>query len=214
MVLVMSLKLVVLVTLCALILAGIAYISLPKNTKLSISYVLEDISEPSTTLLLGSSTITRFPTQKLQQCKTPKTRGFSNGHASDVINYLSWREIEEPQNVFIYVGENDIAHGKSVSTALKDLSEIIAYFETYPKTSIGILLIKPSPVREQFHEAFAQFNSALIEQYKDNTTIHIVEMNKFSSQAYYLRDGIHLTRFAYDSLSALLDDVCLKSRPL
>jgi lysophospholipase L1-like esterase len=199
------------------ILSSVAFLSvfyflLSVNTKLTLSYVIDDLigDEPST-LMIGSSTIARFPFQQLNNCKNPKIRGFSNGLTNDAIRYLTWGSINKSKTAFIYVGENDIARGASVSKAFQDLEELVELLVENKTVKIGIFLIKNSPRRWEYHELFQQYNRMVKQKFTSRSDIVIVNLNLLEDPRFFINDGVHLSRLGYTKLISWVDQICEES---
>lgn len=134
-------------------------------------------------------------------------RGFG-GSQTDEVHYYAFRTIfpYKPKQVVIYVGDNDIASGKSpevVFTDLKDLFEDIRY--QLPKAKITFISIKPSPSRWKLMDKFVQTNS-MVEQYLksdpnasyvDIVNLMLMENGK-PNPSYFLSDSLHMTAAGYE----------------
>lgn len=106
----------------------------------------------------------------------------------------------------IYVGDNDIAAGKSpdeVFTDLKDFFADIRY--RLPKTKITYISIKPSPSRWHLMDKFNETNT-LVEKYlktfSNSSYVDIVKPMLMEdgkpNSAYFLTDNLHMTPAGYD----------------
>lgn len=124
---------------------------------------LWDGSEP-VTLFTGSSSIRmwedlqeRFPDQKILNT------GFGGSRASDLLYYLQPLVLDyQPEKVFIYEGDNDLAEGKKVRQVLKTLQEISGRIaERYPEVPVVFIAAKPSISRWNLRRKYRRLNRKL-----------------------------------------------------
>jgi len=163
---------------------------------------------PGSIVFVGSSSIVKW--ESLEQDfpdKVTLNRGFG-GSQTDEVHYYAFRTLfpYKPKQVVIYVGDNDIAAGKSperVFTDLKDFFEDIRY--QLPKTKITFIAIKPSPSRWKFMEQYTQTNNMVkeyLKNFKNSSYVDIVKPmlmeNGRPNPEYFLSDSLHMTAAGYD----------------
>jgi len=158
-------------------------------------------------LFIGSSSIvgwksleSDFPGKRLLN------RGFG-GSQTDEVHYYAFRILYpyKPKQVVIYVGDNDIAAGKSSETVyndLKDLFDDIRY--QLPKTKITYISIKPSPSRWHLMDEFTKTNERVktyLESMGNASYVDVVKPmlmpNGKANPEYFLSDSLHMTPQGY-----------------
>jgi|SRR5690606_33714252 len=170
----------------------------------------DKINEPKkgAVVFIGSSSIVqwkglseRFPEEAILN------RGFG-GSQTDEVHYYAFRTVfpYNPKQVVIYVGDNDIAAGKSpevVFADLKDLFEDIRY--QLPKAKITFISIKPSPNRWKFMDKIIQTNLMVedyLKSFSNSSYVNIVDpmlmANGKPNPTYFLSDSLHMTAAGYD----------------
>jgi len=168
----------------------------------------EDKPQKEAILFVGSSSIVKW--KNLQDCfpnKYTLNRGFG-GSQTDEVHYYAFRMLfpYKPKQVVVYVGDNDIAVGKSpieVFEDLKDFFEDIRY--QLPKAKITFISIKPSPSRWNLMEEFTQTNDMVenyLKTFKNSSYVDIVKPMLTDSGRpnpdYFLSDSLHMTPAGYD----------------
>lgn len=139
--------------------------------------------------------------------KTTLNRGFG-GSQTDEVHFYAFRTLipYKPKQVVIYVGDNDIAAGKTperVFADLKDFFDDIRY--RLPKTKITFIAIKPSPSRWKLMEEFTQTN-LMVKDYlktlKNASYVDIVKPmlmeNGRPNPSYFLSDSLHMSDAGYE----------------
>lgn len=164
--------------------------------------------EKGSIVFVGSSSIVgwkkmdeHFPGRQLVN------RGFG-GSQTDEVHYYAYRILYpyKPKQVVIYVGDNDLASGKSANRVVNDLTDFFQDIRLQlPKTKITFLAIKPSPSRWHLIDSIKKTNAG-VEAYLTNmgnaSYVDIVEPmlmdNGRPNPAYYLADSLHMTPAGYD----------------
>jgi len=168
----------------------------------------ESVVDTEPIVFVGSSSIVMWKSLSDDfPDKSTLNRGFG-GSQTDEVHYYAFRTLfpYKPKQVVIYVGDNDIASGKSpekVFADLKDFFDDIRY--QLPKTKITFISIKPSPSRWKLMNEFTQTNS-MVKEYlktvKNASYVDIVQPmlmeNGKANPSYFLSDSLHMTAAGYD----------------
>ncbi len=154
----------------------------------------------SSSIRLWETLAQDFPNKKVLN------RGFGGSQTFEVLHFAdrlvnSYR----PKQVVIYVGDNDLAAGKTPEQVLLDFKALFQKVRNSShKTHIAFISIKPSPSRKQLLPAIKQTNQ-LIRQYltMQNRTSYIdvytrmlLPNGKFNP-ALYQADSLHMTDAGY-----------------
>ena len=115
----------------------------------------------------GSSSIRKWETLS-RDCQGKKVvnTGFGGSHASDLFFWLKETVLRfNPDAVYIYEGDNDIAEGKRPKAILNTMRNVASRILASDKeVKVYFLSAKPSPSRWEFKEEYLAFN-ALLEAY-------------------------------------------------
>jgi lysophospholipase L1-like esterase len=100
-------------------------------------------------LFVGSSSIRFWPTARAFPGKPIINRGFGGSELSDVIHF--YEQVVKPYSpgkIFLYAGDNDIAHGKSAEQVFEDYREFVALVQAdFPRSELIFISVKPSKAR-------------------------------------------------------------------
>jgi lysophospholipase L1-like esterase len=140
-------------------------------------------------------------------------RGFGGSQTDAVIYYADRAIIRySPKQVVIYIGDNDIAEGKSVDKVVTDLKQLFtAIRENLPKATITFISIKPSPSRWRFIESIKQVNehsktylrTMKRAQYVDIFNPMLAGTGKPKPE-HFLSDSLHMTPAGYAVWTSVL----------
>ncbi|WP_207420371.1 GDSL-type esterase/lipase family protein [Desertivirga brevis] len=115
-------------------------------------------------IFTGSSTIRRWSDINTYfPGKLILNRGFGGSHASDLL-YFADRITGDNKikQILIYEGDNDLAAGKTVERVVDDLKKIVKHYRyNYPRATISILSIKPSPARQKYLTQIKEVNKQM-----------------------------------------------------
>ncbi|WP_395344608.1 GDSL-type esterase/lipase family protein [Ningiella sp. W23] len=180
-----------------------------RNNRLLLRYLLDDYqsTQGQSTLLVGSSTIARWPTQQMPRCLPAAKRGFENGMVSHAKQYLSLSP-QSPKRVVVYVGENDLYQSVDTDTLRDNTSALINDLLASSVSQVYVLLVKYSPSRAKSHAEFDSFNRWLVESYAESEKVKLVPLDKIASSHFYVGDGIHLNHAGYKLLSSWVNRMC------
>lgn len=133
--------------------------------------------------------------------------GFGGSHFSDLIYFYDQLiKKRNPEILFIYEGDNDIAGVKRPGKIMKDvryLHKMIA--GDFPETKVVFISPKPSIARQHLKKKYERLNRKLkrYAKRKDNTefadvwTIMLDENGKVY-QDIFIEDGLHMNKKGYD----------------
>jgi lysophospholipase L1-like esterase len=133
-------------------------------------------------------------------------RGFG-GSQTDAVVYYADRVIApyKPKQVVIYIGDNDLASGKSVDKVFSDLKELFGRIrKDAPKATITFISIKPSPSRWKLIESIKEVNG-LVKNYlstmRNAQYVDIfnpmLEGTGRPKPEHFLSDSLHMTPAGY-----------------
>jgi len=133
-------------------------------------------------------------------------RGFG-GSQTDAVVFYADRVIMpyKPKQVVIYIGDNDLAAGKSVDKVFSDLKQLFTGIRKgLPKATITFISIKPSPSRWKLIEQIKQLNEMVKNylsslkkgQYADIFTPMLEGTGKPKPE-HFLSDSLHMTPAGY-----------------
>lgn len=201
------LLIILLLALCAM---SYALLSSPKRLRIAQLYWL-DVTEPAvhSGLLLGSSSIEYLPMDNLPQCMSWQNRGIGNALIEDIAHYIHWRmDGMDVDIVVLYAGENDIAYGVLVDSAIAQMKALVNEIQArYPSASVHILGIKYSPARKAVWPGFSQFNQSIAAWSLTQPKVVFYDTEKVKSDL-FSADGIHLTALGYSVFLSGLEAVC------
>lgn len=132
--------------------------------------------------------------------------GFGGSQASDLLYYLDVLVLKyQPEKVFIYEGDNDLAEGKRPRRVLKDLQEVAARIrKNAPQTPIVFISAKPSLSRWHLRGKYRRFNRKL-ERWagKGDALIYADVWNPMLrgrkvDVSLFIEDGLHLNELGYE----------------
>jgi lysophospholipase L1-like esterase len=167
-------------------------------------------------LFVGSSSIRMWSTRECFGQFDVINRGFGGSQISDV-NYFTERIVlrYEPKVIVFYVGDNDIAAGKSALRVFEDYKKFTELVHgKLPETRIIFISIKPSqsrwsvwPVMNEANiliKDFSEKDGRLF--YLDAATPLLTEDGK-PNRALFLNDNLHLNSKGYELWTKLLKPV-------
>ena len=154
----------------------------------------------SSSIRLWKTLAQDFPDKKVLN------RGFGGSQTFEVLHFadriiLSYR----PRQVVIYVGDNDLAAGKTPAQVFTDFKALFATIrQSRQKTRVTFISIKPSPARKQLLPAIAQTNQLIRDflhtqrraGYVDVYQRMLTPLGQFNPTLYQA-DSLHMTDAGY-----------------
>ncbi len=155
----------------------------------------------------GSSSIRLWEDIKKDCASYPLVNtGFGGSHMSDLLYFIDQTVLRfQPDKVFIYEGDNDIAAQKSPDAILKTTKQVVRkILSSKPDATIHFISAKPSPSRWEYKEQYIQFNSLLKNYCADNPQLFYVDVwDKMLNDSgrpdpnIFISDSLHMNRKGY-----------------
>ena len=193
-----------LLSLLALLLALTTFIQCGTKTT---SEVKEEAAYRPLLLFTGSSSVriwkslpTDFP-----DYRTINT-GFGGSQFSDLIEEKETAIFPyDPDVLFIYEGDNDLALGKTPDQVILDADSILTEIrQRLPETQVVFISAKPSPSRWKFKEAYEDLNLRIMDLAKADSQVHFVDLwtpmlkeNGRVSGDIFIEDSLHMNASGY-----------------
>jgi len=159
------------------------------------------------TVFTGSSSIRLWEDIKKDCNGYPLVNtGFGGSHMSDLLFFIDQTVLRfQPDKVFIYEGDNDIAAEKSPNAILRTTKQVVKkILKSNPDITIHFICAKPSPSRWQYKEQYLTFNALLKNYCADNPQLFYVDVwNKMLNEVGYpdpnifIADSLHMNRKGY-----------------
>jgi lysophospholipase L1-like esterase len=133
--------------------------------------------------------------------------GFGGSHFSDLIYY--YEELipkYNPDYLFIYEGDNDIASNKKPGKILKEAKELVGHIQQdLPKTKVVLISPKPSVARWHLSKNYQKLNKKLERfakktdnlEYADVWSAMLDENDQVFTDV-FLDDNLHMNKKGYD----------------
>lgn len=140
-------------------------------------------------------------------------RGFGGSQTDAVVHFADRIVLPyKPKQVVIYVGENDLAAGKSPEKVLADFKDLFFTIRRkQPKATITFISIKPSPSRKKDRPAVLETNRLIkgfLESQKRSGFVDVfsamLQPNGKPRPQLFRADSLHMTRAGYDIWAAAL----------
>ena len=156
-------------------------------------------------LFVGSSSILFWPTATAFPGKPIINRGFGGSEISDVIHFYD-RVIRPyaPTRIFLYVGDNDIAHGKMADQVFEDYKELAGMVQSdFPNTELIFISIKPSKARWEKWPIMVEANRMVKEYAEQDPRLGYADLatplldDTGQPRDVFVDDGLHLNEHGY-----------------
>jgi lysophospholipase L1-like esterase len=167
-------------------------------------------NRPDTKIILftGSSSMRMWSdVQEYFPDKTIVNTGFGGSHMSDLLYYLDDIVIKyQPDQIFIYEGDNDIASGKKPAVIMKDTRKLAHRLnKALPSVPIVLISPKPSLARWELREAYTKLNGRFEKYANRNEKIDFINvwpvmLNEEGTpvKELFIEDGLHMSKAGYD----------------
>jgi len=159
------------------------------------------------TVFTGSSSIRMWEGIEKDCSGVPVVNtGFGGSHMSDLLFFIEQTILRfQPDKVFIYEGDNDIAAQKSPNAILKTTKQVTnKILKSNPDITIHFISAKPSASRWQYKEQYIQFNTLLENYCDENPQLFYVDVwNKMLNESgrpnpnIFISDSLHMNRKGY-----------------
>ncbi|UCS95587.1 G-D-S-L family lipolytic protein [Echinicola marina] len=137
----------------------------PEKFKEEVESIVQNTPIPNSAepiyLFTGSSSIRKWTDiQEYFPDQTIVNTGFGGSQAHELLFYANQLIIRyQPQNIFIYEGDNDIASGKNPVTILNTMKKLVTKIhKSLPEAEIHFISPKPSPSRWELKEQYEALN--------------------------------------------------------
>lgn len=157
-------------------------------------------------LFVGSSSIRFWNTDKAFPNHAILNRGFGGSQTSDVLRYMDRIVLPyKPRLIVLYVGDNDIAAGKTPERVVRDTATFFErVHEALPDTRIVYIAIKPSLARWELVEDMRQVNARVRDMAENTPHIEFVDVyapmlgpDGTPREELFIADGLHLSAEGY-----------------
>ncbi|MBF2028410.1 MAG: lysophospholipase [Oscillatoriales cyanobacterium C42_A2020_001] len=162
-------------------------------------------------VLLGDSLSLWFPSDRLPQTRLWLNQGISGDTTTGILRRLSSFAHARPRIVYVMAGVNDLKHGVSDATILRNLQQIIQQLrQTHPQAQIVMQSLLPTrslPVSSQRITHLNQQLKAITQQngaYYLDVYSHMADATGYL-QADLTTDGLHLNARGYEVWQSVLN---------
>ena len=146
-------------------------------------------------------------------------RGFGGSQFSDLLYYVDRVVIPyKPSKIFIYEGDNDIAHGERPGKVYKTAKEIRKIIEEkLPGTPVAFISVKPSIRRWEFEKNYRKLNTKLEKYANKDTNTEFIDVwqpslddNGEVFTHIFLEDNLHMNAEGYKIWQSVIQPYLLK----
>lgn len=140
--------------------------------------------------------------------------GFGGSEFSDLLHYYSKLILEpNPDILFIYEGDNDIASGEKPAVIVKEARKLIKKVKKdLPQTRIILISAKPSVARWELKEQYIDLNKRLTKMTKEEG-VEMADVWKAmvneEGKVYkdiFIQDNLHMNKKGYDIWGRVLQE--------
>lgn len=133
--------------------------------------------------------------------------GFGGSHFSDLLYYYEDLIVKpQPDILFIYEGDNDIASGKDPRKVRDEARQLIKKIRSdLPQTRIVLIAVKPSVSRMEFKEQYETLNRYLERIARRSRNVDFADMwdamTNSNGEVYtdiFVDDNLHLNKKGYE----------------
>lgn len=165
------------------------------------------VPAPSVLLFTGSSSIRLWKSLPVDfpDYLTINT-GFGGSQFSDLIAARDTAIFRyQPEVLFVYEGDNDLALGKSVATVVNDARLLMAEVrQRLPQTQLVLISPKPSPARWKLQQEYQALNEQLRDLCSADPMVHFIDMwplmlkdNGRVNGHLFVSDSLHMNAEGY-----------------
>ena len=163
--------------------------------------------EAGLVVFTGSSSIRFWKNLKKDCAGTPVINtGFGGSHMSDLLFFIDQTVLRfQPEKVYIYEGDNDIAAEKSPKVVLETTKKVVhKILNSNPDITIHFISAKPSPSRWKYKEQYIKFNSLLKNYCDTNRQLYYIDVWNTMLNDHgrpipdiFVSDSLHMSRKGY-----------------
>ena len=131
--------------------------------------------------------------------------GFGGSQATDLLYYLDALVLKyQPEQVFIYEGDNDLFEKKRPGQVLSTLEEITREIQArFPGIPLVLISAKPSISRWRLRGKYRRFNRRLQKMTSENDLLYFADVwnpmlnGKTLDPSLFIEDGLHMNQKGY-----------------
>jgi len=130
-------------------------------------------------LFTGSSSIRLWTTLQTDFPSVyVKNHGFGGSHFSDLLYYVDSLILQhQPNQIFIYEGDNDIAAGESPRRIMKEARQLLAAIRAkMPQVEVVLISAKPSIARWSDKKKYEKLNAQLAQWAKKEANLKFIDV--------------------------------------
>lgn len=166
------------------------------------------------TLFIGSSSIRLWDIDDSFPDIATVNRGFGGATTPDVLHYYSrLLPRAQPASIVVYVGENDLAAGRTPAQVAGDILTLLRRLRSdYPRARIAFLSLKPSPIRWTLWPKMAAVNMTVAARarvaafdYVDVGRV-LLAPDGLPDASLFRPDGLHMNKSGYARWTRIVDD--------
>ncbi|RVU00057.1 hypothetical protein EOD41_13940 [Mucilaginibacter limnophilus] len=176
-----------------------------------------NMPKPGGILFIGSSSIRLWSDLEQRFVGKPIIkRGLGGSQLWQWVKYYTPYVVYpyQPEKIFLYAGENDIADGRSGKQVAEDFENFWKLVSTkLPHTEFYFLAIKPSPSRAKFFSEVNTANSLIKESIKGKRRTHFIDVASVildektgqPDSSLFKQDMLHLNTKGYDKWQRVIE---------
>ncbi len=147
-------------------------------------------------------------------------RGFGGSHMSDLVHYYpELIKKNNPKQIFIYEGDNDLASGKSIKEIMDKAHELLHKISVdIPDAHTTFIAVKPSLSRWHLREKYLELNKELEFLAQQETNISFADVwtamlgdNRLVRSDIFIEDGLHMNERGYKIWAQVIRPLLLAS---
>jgi len=132
--------------------------------------------------------------------------GFGGSHMSDLLFFLDELVLQyRPDKIFIYEGDNDVAHGKRPGVILKDYKQVTDKIHSeLPGVPIYLITPKPSLARWHLADQYQKVNKRISKLASRDDELFFIDVwpvmlgpDAKPIEELFIEDGIHMNAKGY-----------------
>ena len=156
-------------------------------------------------LFVGSSSIRMWPTAAAFPDHSVINRGFGGAEFPDIFYYYEQVITRyAPAKILLYVGDNDVARGKSADAVFADYLTSVAWIKRdLPGSELHFISVKPSKDRWSYWPVMAEVNERVAAYADADPLLGYVDLAApllidGEPGPFYIEDGLHLNAAGYE----------------
>ena len=168
-------------------------------------------------LFTGSSSIRMWKTlQDYFEGYYTINNGFGGSHMSDLLFYSEdLVHVFNPEMIFIYEGDNDIAAGKNKKEIAKSTKRLLKEIKKkHPGTTVVLIAAKPSPLRWDFKKEYEDLNAYFEKLASRKKNIYYADVwdpmlddKGMVIKELFIEDDLHMNEDGYIIWGKVLNDL-------